>query len=66
VTIVRQPVKVGTRGTRFTGSSQDGKRNYLREVLNLLRKKDLLDRVDSESINQAVHEKNGVPMVISD
>ncbi|HKZ17948.1 MAG TPA: L,D-transpeptidase family protein [Geobacteraceae bacterium] len=67
VTIVRQPVKVGTRGNKvYLEVHRDGKRNYLREALNLLRKKNLLDRVDSESINQAVHEKSGVPMVISD
>jgi L,D-transpeptidase ErfK/SrfK len=67
VTIVRQPVKVGTRGDRvYLEVHRDGKKNYLREALTLLRRKNLLGRVDSDRVNQAVQEKSGVPMVISD
>jgi L,D-transpeptidase ErfK/SrfK len=67
VTIVRQPVKVGTRGDKvYLEVHRDGKINYLREALTILRKRKLLDRVDSDRVNQAVQEKTGVPTVISD
>ncbi len=67
VTIVKQPVKVGTRGNRvYLEVHDDGKINYLREALAILGRKNLLGRVNSAKLNQAVKEKNGIPFIISD
>jgi L,D-transpeptidase ErfK/SrfK len=67
VTIVKQPVKVGVRANRVYLEVHDvGNMNYLREALTILGRKSLLDRVDSSKVHQAVKERNGIPMVVSD
>lgn len=67
VTIVRQPVKVGTRANKvYLEVHNDGTFNYLRETLLLLAKKNLLGRINSAKLLRAVKERNGVPVIISD
>ncbi len=62
VTIVRQPVKAGTRGNKvFIEVHPDGKVNYLREALKALGGRNLLDRFDGEKLKRALEEKSGVP-----
>jgi L,D-transpeptidase ErfK/SrfK len=66
VTIVRQPVKVGTMGKRiYVEVHPDGKVNYLREAVKALGRKNLLDRFDVKKLNRALKEKSGVPVDIT-
>jgi L,D-transpeptidase ErfK/SrfK len=67
VTIVRQPVKVGTRANKvYVEVHNDGAFNYLREALLLLARKNLLGRINSVKLLRAVKERSGVPVIISD
>jgi L,D-transpeptidase ErfK/SrfK len=67
VTIVRQPVKVGTRANKiYLEVHNDSAFNYLREALLLLGKKNLLGRINSSKLLRAVKERSGVPAIISD
>ncbi len=67
VTIVKQPVKVGTRGNRIYLEVHDvGKFDYLHEALSILGNKNLIDRIDGARLNRVISEKDGVPTVISE
>jgi L,D-transpeptidase ErfK/SrfK len=68
VTIIRQPVKVGTlNGKVYVEIHKDGrlKINYFDEVMRLLEKKHLNDIVDKEKMLVALKEKRGFPVNIS-
>lgn len=70
VTIVRQPVKVGyENGVVYIEVHRDEHwkdEDYRNETSRLLRKKNLLSRINSEKLYQAITEMSGVPTVISD
>ncbi len=70
VTIIRQPVKVGVSNNKvFVEVHRDDsgeKTNYFNEAASLLRKKNLLKHVDTRKLHQAVREKKGFPVEISD
>lgn len=67
VTIVKQPVKAGTRGNRvYLQVHNHGTMNYLREALTVLGRQNLISRVNPAKIKQAVSERTGIPVVISD
>lgn len=70
VTIVRQPVKVGLKnGKVFIEVHKDSyfkKYNYSGEAVLLLGRKGLLRDVNSDKLNKALKNKNGVPVEISD
>jgi L,D-transpeptidase ErfK/SrfK len=70
VTIVRQPVKVGVRGKRvYVEVHRDGKRSrrdYLAEAVRLLTDKGILKKVNTEKLYQALRDKRGIPVDISD
>jgi L,D-transpeptidase ErfK/SrfK len=69
VTIVRQHVKVGVKGDSvyieihrdYTGKDM----NYFKEAVELLRKKGLLKKINTEKLYHAVREKSGMPVEIS-
>jgi L,D-transpeptidase ErfK/SrfK len=68
VTIIRQPVKVGTlKGKVYIEIHKDRrlKINYFDEVVRLLKKKHLDDIVDKEKMLSALKEKRGFPVNIS-
>jgi L,D-transpeptidase ErfK/SrfK len=69
VTIVRQPVKVGTKGrTVYVEAHRDdhnGNFNYFDEAVRLLRKKGLLDTISMEKLTKALERKQGLPTAIS-
>ncbi|NCO68730.1 MAG: L,D-transpeptidase [Nitrospirae bacterium CG_4_10_14_0_8_um_filter_41_23] len=68
VTIVRQPVKVGIKNNKVYIEVHKDKLlniNYFNEAVNLLIKKNLLKRVDTEKMYYAITEKSGVPVKIS-
>ncbi len=72
VTIVRQPVKVGLdNGRVYIEVHRDTdifKTNdeYLNEAIRLLRKKRIIGLVNSEKLYQAITEKKGIPVAISE
>ena len=69
VTIVRQPVKVGARDKKvYIEVHRDDYRqkvDYFNEAVKLLTKKGLLKDVSTEKMYQAVQEKQGFPVEIS-
>jgi L,D-transpeptidase ErfK/SrfK len=69
VTIVRQPVKVGERGGKVfieaSNDEDDKKTNYFDKAVSLLSKKNLLKNISIEELYEALKEKNGVPVDIS-
>jgi L,D-transpeptidase ErfK/SrfK len=69
VTIVRQPIKVGVRDKKvYLEVHRDDYRqkvDYFNEAVKLLTKKGLLKDVNTEKIYQAVEEKQGFPVQIS-
>lgn len=70
VTIVRQPVKIGfDNGKIYIEIHRDGPKGdewYLKEALRLLKAKRLIGLVNSEKLYQAIIDKKGIPVVISD
>jgi L,D-transpeptidase ErfK/SrfK len=67
VSIVRQPVKVGTKGKQvFLEVHRDGNINYENEALKILRRKKLLQRVNRARVKLVAQEKKGIPIRISD
>ncbi len=69
VTIVRQPVKVGVRDEKiYIEVHKDDNQeevNYLNEAVRILTKKRLLNAVSTEKLYEAVEEKKGMPVEIS-
>jgi L,D-transpeptidase ErfK/SrfK len=69
VTIVRQPVKVGVKGDSvYIEVHRDDTEkdiNYFNEAVELLRKKGLLKKINTEKLYHAVREKSGIPVEIS-
>lgn len=67
VMIIRQPVKVGTRGDRvfIEVHADPATTGYLTEAASLLVKKDLVHRVEFIKLFLAVAEKRGVPVDIT-
>lgn len=69
VTIVKQPVKVASEGGKvYVEVHKDeglGDGGYLEEAGRLLKAKNLLGLVDSERLYQAIIEKKGIPVLIS-
>jgi L,D-transpeptidase ErfK/SrfK len=69
VSIVRQPVKAGTKDGRVyvevhrDASAPNG--DYFQKAVQLLRQKDLIDRVDTKKLYSAVEEMKGMPVDIS-
>ncbi|MFN3479798.1 MAG: L,D-transpeptidase family protein [Thermodesulfovibrionales bacterium] len=70
VTIVRQPVKVGLNNGRvYIEVHRDEHwkdEDYLNEATRLLKTKNLIGRINSEKLYQAIMEMSGSPTVISD
>lgn len=70
VTIVRQPVKIGfDNGKIYIEIHRDGLKGdewYLKEALGLLKTKRQIGLVNSEKLYQAIIDKKGIPVVISD
>jgi len=69
VTIIRQPIEVGTRDKRVfievhTGDSMKDM-NYFNEAVILLQKKDFLKRVSTDKLYRAIIEKLGIPVDIT-
>lgn len=69
VAIVRQPVKVGLRDDKvyIEVHKDDSEKhiNYLNIAVELLVKKGLLRKVNTEKLYEAVSEKSGIPVEIS-
>ncbi len=68
VTIVRQPVKVGMKGGRvYLEAHRDQYEtiDYFYEATDRLIRKRLMDRVDAAKLFQAIGERKGVPVDIS-
>ncbi len=70
VTIIRQPVKIGERDHRvFLEVHEDSDikgLNCANEVIRLLVKKDLLKRVSTEKLYQALEGRKGMPVDITE
>lgn len=70
VTIVKQPVKVGSTWDKvYIEVHRDdsiAEMDYLDESVRLLAKKTLLNRVNAEKLYKVVREKTGIPTDISD
>jgi len=70
VTIVRQPVKIGTINNKvFIEVHKDSylrKSKYAALAVKLLKKKNLLKSVNTKKLNGAIKEKKGYPVEISD
>jgi len=69
VTIVRQPVKIGVKNNKvFIEVHKDDyhkKLKYSEMAVKLLKRKNLLEGVDTEKLNAAIKEKRGIPVEIS-
>lgn len=68
VTIVRQPIKVGKKGSRvFIEVNDDTEvdRDYSHEAVKLLKKKNLFAVVSTERLFKALNDRTGVPLDIS-
>ncbi len=68
VTIVRQPIKVGSKNNEVYIEVHEDKHklvNYFTETIQLLRKMNLLESVSTEKLYRALEEKRGVPVKIS-
>lgn len=69
VTIVREPIKVGIKQNKVyieVHKDEYITMNYFNEAVKILRKKNLLKRVDTEKLYYAIRDKSGVPVLISD
>lgn len=69
VTIVRQPIKVGVKDNKVYievhKDDTESNINYFNEAVELLKKKGLLKRINTEKLYHAVREKSGMPVEIS-
>jgi L,D-transpeptidase ErfK/SrfK len=68
VLIVRQPVKVGARdGKVYIEVHKDDTLNinYFNEAVRLLKNRNLLGQINTERLYQAIREKKGMPVEIS-
>jgi L,D-transpeptidase ErfK/SrfK len=69
VTIVSQPVKVGVKeGKVYLEAHRVDPEydvDYFEEAVQLLTKKDLIGRVDTRKLHEAVEEKRGIPVDVS-
>lgn len=68
VTIVRQPVKIGSKDGRIyieVHSDEDNKLNNFNEAIQLLTKKGFLERINTSKMYQALAEKRGLPVDIT-
>lgn len=69
VSIVRQPIKIGLKDGKvyIEVHNDDSEKNinYLNSAVELLVKKGLLKKVNTEKLYQAVIEKSGIPVEIS-
>ncbi len=68
VTIVRQPLKVGTMNNQVyieVHKDTNLEINYFDEAVKLLRKKNLYDAIDKDKMIAALKEKKGFPVNIS-
>ena len=66
VTIVREPVKIGTsHGRVYVEVHGDGEVNYMQEAINGLTRKKLYGKADLEKLSAAVKEKSGMPTDIT-
>ena len=67
VMIVRQPVKLGTKGERIfiEVHADPAETDYLNYAAYLLVKKDMVHRVDFQKVFQAITDKRGVPVEIT-
>jgi L,D-transpeptidase ErfK/SrfK len=69
VTIVRQPVKIGTKDNRVfievNSDDTEENKNYFNEVVRKLNEKNLLQNISKEKLYKALKEKSGVPLDIS-
>jgi L,D-transpeptidase ErfK/SrfK len=70
VSIVRQPVKVGMKSNRVYVEVHRidvvHDINYFEETVRLLSKKNLIGRVDTRKLYDAIEEKKGIPVDVSD
>ncbi|MDA8104404.1 MAG: L,D-transpeptidase family protein [Nitrospiraceae bacterium] len=70
VTIVNQPVKVGVKDGRVYVEAHrvdpEYDVDYFEDAVQMLTKKDLIGRVDTKKLHNAVEEKKGIPVDISD
>jgi L,D-transpeptidase ErfK/SrfK len=70
VVIVRQPVKAGVKDNKVYievhNDDHDEDLDYMDEAVKILRKKGLLKNTNSEKLYQALRERSGVPVEISD
>lgn len=70
VKIIRQPVKIGIRDSRiYIEVSRDAYKDnmsYMDEALKILRKKQLLEKVNKDKLRRTIREKKGIPAEISD
>lgn len=70
VTIVRQPVKIGyENGVVYIEVHKDElkkEEEYLEEVTRILKAKNLLSRISSDRLYEAILEKKGIPIAISE
>ena len=70
VTIVKQSVKVGVKNNKvFIEVHKDDyhkKSKYSEMAVKLLKRKNLLEGVNTEKLNAAIKEKKGIPVEISD
>lgn len=69
VTIVRQPIKIGTKNNRvFIEVNNDDAEenwNYFNEIVRILVEKNLLQSISTEKLYRALAEKRGIPQDIS-
>lgn len=69
VTIVRQPIKIGTKNNRvfIEVNSDDAEENwnYFNEIVRILVEKNLLQSISTEKLYRALAEKRGIPFDIS-
>lgn len=70
VVITRQPVKAGLKnGKVYIEVHKDGEErpeNYMRLAVGVLKRKNLLKDVSTEKLYQAIRDKTGIPVEISD
>lgn len=70
VKIIRQPVKIGIRDSRiYVEVSRDAYKDnmsYMNEVLKILRRNHVLEKINNYKLRQAIREKKRIPIEISD
>lgn len=68
VTIIRQPIKVGISNKKIyieIHKEDVHKFNYFNQAVKLLKKKGLYQNIDKNKLISALHEKKGIPVIIS-